>query len=341
VATIILSVLLLLSIGGNLVQQFVQGVLLSQRPTYRGSRHEMLQEVMVENHGSRHKIAVIELTGIITGDPLDRSGLSLVEYVRDQLTRAALDERVKAVLLKIDSPGGEVLASDTIARDIREFQQKHSKPVIASMASVAASGGYYIAVPCRWIVANELTLTGSIGVILSSFNYRGLMDKIGVRPVIYKSGRFKDMLSPFRQEQEIPEEEREMMQQLIDETFTRFKEVVQTGRQATATETANPGRPLTENWEQYADGRILSGRQAFDYGFVDELGDFESATSRAEKLAGIPDANLIRYQRPFGLGSLFSLVGETESRAVKIDLGVEPPRLELGRMYFLSPALIQ
>src|SRR4029079_10112350 len=101
---------------------------------------------------------------------------------------------VKAVILKIDSPGGEVMASDDISRALVQFQEKHKKPVIASSRVLAASGGYYVAAPCRWIVANELTITGSIGVILSSLNYRGLMDKVGIEPVVFKSGKFKDML---------------------------------------------------------------------------------------------------------------------------------------------------
>src|SRR5205814_8019240 len=133
------------------------------------------------------------------------------------------------VLLKVDSPGGEVLASDDIYRAIKDFQSHSRKPVVASMGSLAASGGYYISSPCRWIVANELTITGSIGVIMSSWNYRGLMDKVGLRPEVYKSGKFKDMLSGSKKEEEITPEEKEMVQKLVNDTFGKFKSVVSEG----------------------------------------------------------------------------------------------------------------
>src|SRR5262245_15714229 len=106
----------------------------------------------------------------------------MVEFIQDQFKFAARDSRFKAVLLKVDSPGGEVLASDDIYRAIQDFQKESGKPVVASMGSLAASGGYYVSAPCRWIVANELTITGSIGAIFHSFNYRGLMATAGLRP---------------------------------------------------------------------------------------------------------------------------------------------------------------
>src|SRR6185295_3608548 len=151
---------------------------------------------------------------------------------------AGKDDRVKAVLLKVNSPGGEVLASDDIYNAIRNFQIEHNKPVIASMGSLAASGGYYVSAPCRWIVANELTITGSIGVIMHTYNYRGLMNKVGLRPLVFKSGRFKDMLSgekdlekltPQEKEDQVVEEK--MIKDLINQTFEKFKSVVADGRQ--------------------------------------------------------------------------------------------------------------
>src|SRR5262249_207767 len=144
-------------------------------------------------------------------------GYNMVDVIEAQLDRAADDRRVKAVILKVDSPGGEVLASDDIYKAIRKFETgendrstpgRKGKPVICSMGSLAASGGYYISSGCRWIEANELTLTGSIGVIMHGWNYRGLMDKVGIAPMTYKSGKFKDMLSGDRATNEIPMEER-------------------------------------------------------------------------------------------------------------------------------------
>src|SRR5437868_6653146 len=164
-----------------------------------------LEEVITEDNGSAgHKIAVVEVDGIITSRSIDQSGFNMVDLIKAQLKRAEDDDRVKGVILKVDSPGGEVLASDEIYREIADFQTRASKPVVASMQSLAASGGYYVSAPCRWIVANDLTLTGSIGVIMSAWNYRGLMDKVGVLPQTYKSGKFKDMLSGSREPDQIP-----------------------------------------------------------------------------------------------------------------------------------------
>ena len=163
---------------------------------------------------------------------LDQSGYSMVDVIKAQLKRAEEDDKVKAVILKVDSPGGEVLASDEISRAIGEFQTKpRGKPVVCSMGSLAASGGYYVSAPCRWIVANDLTITGSIGVIMSAWNYRGLMDKVGVRPQTFKSGKYKDMLSGSREPDSITQEERDMVQALINETYGRFTNVVATGRE--------------------------------------------------------------------------------------------------------------
>jgi protease IV len=146
----------------------------------------------VDNPHAHNKIAILEVKGMITSEPWSHSGRTMATVLQDQLKVAAEDDDVKAVILKVDSPGGEVMASDDIATAVREFQTKHNKPVVASMGSLAASGGYYVSAPCQWIVANELTLTGSIGVIMQAFNYRGLMDKVGVVPTTFKSGRFKE-----------------------------------------------------------------------------------------------------------------------------------------------------
>src|SRR5690242_15201400 len=170
----------------------------------------------------------------------------MVEIIKAQLKHAEDDSHVKAVLLKVDSPGGEVLASDEINRALSDFQKKARKPVVASMGNLAASGGYYVSAPCRWIVANDLTITGSIGVIMHSYNYRGLMNKVGLRPETYKSGKFKDMLSGDRDPEEIPPQEREMIQSLINETYGKFKDVVADGRKRAADLNKGEGRKLSD-----------------------------------------------------------------------------------------------
>jgi len=302
-----------------------------------------LEEVVTENNDAASKIAVIKVEGIITGRVIDSGGYSIVDVIRAQLKQAEEDDRVKAVILQVDSPGGEVLASDEINRGIVEFQKKTAKPVVASMGSLAASGGYYVSVPCRWIVANELTLTGSIGVIMSSWNYRGLMDKVGIVPETYKSGKFKDMLSGSREPNEITQEERDMLKGLIMETYDRFKSVVRQGRnQAYEKNKSTPdkGQPLVEEWQDYADGRVLSGVEAFKRGFVDELGNFQDAVKRTKKLAKLSDANLVEYQQRYDLSDFFRIFGKSDAKSVKLDLGLEAPKLQAGELYFLSPTFL-
>jgi protease IV len=299
-----------------------------------------LEEVTVENNASDNKIAIIDVEGIISSMAVTHRGRNMVDLIDDQLKMAANDRSVHAVILKVDSPGGEVMASDDISRALLDFQEKHGKPVVAAMGGLGASGGYYVSAPCQWIVANELTMTGSIGVIMSSFNYRGLLDKVGVIPEVYKSGRFKDMLRGSKKPEEIDPEERKMIQSMIDETYAKFVSVVQQGRARAQKENKGEGQSLAGNWKEFADGRVLTGKQAFQLGFVDELGDFEAAVKRARKLSRIPDANLIRYQEPFSVANLFSLFGQAEQGSLKIDLGFQMPKLEAGRLYFLSPTLL-
>src|SRR5688572_17954318 len=345
IVAIILFVLLGFSVlmnFGHLLESFLGA---GQLQTYT-SVGPRLDEVLLEDNHGRAKIAVIPIEGIITSGMIDRTGFSMVDVIKAQLERAAEDNRVKAVLLKVDSPGGEVLASDDIAKAIAQFQsdKRHGKPVIASMGGLAASGGYYVSAPARWIVANELTITGSIGVIMSTWNYRGLMSKVGILPFTYKSGRFKDMLSGSRDPEEIPAEERAMVQSLIDATYEKFTSVVDDGRKKAfqQNEKAEPrGRKLVENWREYADGRILSGKEAHQFGFVDQLGDYDFAVEQAADIAGIEgDYNVVEYRLRYDLGDFLRMFGQSEARGVKVDLGLEMPKLEAGRMYFLSPTYL-
>jgi len=335
IVAIVLLVLLGFSLLANLGHALKGfGPMKTARANSPGPR---LEEVETEDNGASTKIAVIEIAGIITSRALDQGGYNMVDIVRAQLKHAEEDEKVKAVLLKVDSPGGEVLASDEISRAIADFQTKHGKPVVCSMGNLAASGGYYVSAPCRWIVANDLTITGSIGVIMSTWNYRGLMDKVGVRPETFKSGKYKDMLSGSREPESMTQEERDMVQSLINETYGKFTNVVATGREQAQQRNKSKGRSLNESWPDYADGRILSGTEAYKLGFVDELGTFEDAVKRAKNIAGISKANLIEYQQRYDISDLFRLFGKSEGKVVKVDLGMEVPKLKAGQLYFLSP----
>ena len=156
----------------------------------------------------------------------------------------------------------------------------------------------------------------------------------------FKSGKHKDMLSFDKLEADITPEERKMVQDLIDETFGRFKKIVREGRDLERRNKPGDGKALSDDWEEQADGRILSGTQAIGQGFVDELGDLDTATERALKLAGHADADLIQYREPMNLASLFRLFGKSEPKSIKVDLGVDLPQLKAGRLYFLSPLLL-
>jgi protease IV len=344
---IILIVLLCLSVFiiFALVTSRAVGLSRQFQPATSRETGPQLEEVMIKDNDARDKIAVITVNGIITSHQADEAGNNMVDVIKAQLDAAKKDSRVKAAILKVDSPGGEVMASDEIYREIQKFENgPGGKPMICSMGSLAASGGYYISSPCRWIVANKLTLTASIGVIMETINYRGLMDKIGVEPYVFKSGKYKDMLSGMRSTNEIPSGEHAMVQGLIDETFGQFKQVVQEGRDAAydknkdSKHTEDKGQPLASDWKDYADGRVVSGDQALQLGLVDELGDFQDAVDRAEKLVHIDNANLIEYHETYDISNFLRMFGQSEATragAVKLDLGFEPPRLQMGELYFL------
>jgi protease-4 len=343
VLALILLVLLAVSVIFN-IGHFAGNLLRGRNAKYTRSVGPRLEEAIYEDNDSANKIAIVEVNGIISGGMIDQSGFNLVDIIKAQLHRAEDDDRVKAVLLKVDSPGGEVLASDDIYRAIKDFQDRTHKPVVASMGSLAASGGYYISSPCRWIVANELTITGSIGVIMSSWNYRGLMDKVGVLPQTFKSGKYKDMLSGSREPDSITPEEKAMLQALIDETFAKFKSVVQDGRGQAYDRNKNSkdkGHALSDDWQDYADGRVLSGSEALKLGFVDQLGGFEDAVERTKNLVGVSQANLIQYQQRFDFSDLFRLFGKSDANSrIKLDLGMDMPKLQAGKLYFLSPTFL-
>jgi protease IV len=339
----VLSIVLLLVLGLIMFGQVASFVFGGTRAIgTQSGRH--FEEITVENPGAADKIAVVDVAGMITSEPWDPAGRSMVDSIEDQLKLAGKDSAVKAVILKVDSPGGEVLASDDISRAIIQFQERNNKPVVASMGGLAASGGYYVSAPCQWIVANELTITGSIGVIMSAFNYRGLMDKIGLRPLVFKSGKHKDMLRGSRTPDEVDPEEQAMIQNMIMETYNKFKSVVREGRSRASTKNKGKGKELASDWEQYADGRILTGKNAFELGFVDQIGNFQTALETTQTIAGISGkAHVIRYQEPFSLGRLLGFSGKAKAQSghvMKVDLGVDLPKVEPGRLYFLAPTVL-
>ena len=191
--------------------------------------------------------------------------------VVEQLKKYRKDSRVKAIILRIESPGGGTAASQEIYREVQRTVPK--KKVVASMGNVAASGGYYVALAANKIVANPATLTGSIGVIMELSNIKELLNKIGVSREAVKSGPFKDIGSPVR---EMKPEERRLLEEVIKNVHQQFIDVVVKGR-----------RLNREQVEKIADGRIFTGEQARDLGLVDELGSFEDAVELTKKMVGL------------------------------------------------------
>jgi len=281
-----------------------------------------LQEVAVEDgKAGAGKIAVIPVQGIIYTDTQTEWGTSMVDDIKNALQTALEDDEVKAVVLAVNSPGGEVTASDIIYHEVLKVQKK--KPVVVAMTSLAASGAYYIACAADWIVANETTFTGSIGVIIQSLNYEGLFDKVGLDAVVFKSGKFKDMLSGSRP---ITPEEQAYVESMVMQVYERFLGIVARARQL-------PAEGLRET---FADGRIITGRDAKAAGLVDQLGYVEDAYDKARALADAPEAGVIRYQSGINLQRLLRWLGAGAQSKVEVQLGGAPRfRLEPGQAYLL------
>ncbi|MGH2812179.1 MAG: signal peptide peptidase SppA [Actinomycetota bacterium] len=265
-------------------------------------------ETLIEE-GTGGKVALIEVAGVITSAPSDPySVIASDKEIVDQLDQAIEDDDVVAVIVDLDTPGGEVVASDNIHRKVSQVREA-DKPVIALMQATAASGGYYIAAGADEIVANSQTITGSIGVILTLFDVQGAARKLGVEEIVIKSGPHKDIGSPFR---DLPPEEAAILQRLIDEAYGQFVGIVA------------EGRGLSERKvRELADGRIYSGKQAKDLDLVDHLGSREEALERARDLAGVPDASLVRYERSYGLGELLAPLGKVGDGFLERETGME------------------
>jgi len=242
------------------------------------------------------KIAVISLSGTITTEGSSLlpgfSGSTITpDLVRDYLTKAEKDKAIKAIVLRIESPGGEIAPCQEILWEIERV--KETKPIVVSMGGTAASGGYYISTQANKIVALPTTMTGSIGVIYALPNIEGFLEKLGIQIEIFKGGEYKDMYQGLR---ELTPEEVEIMEQMIDEYYEQFIDVVAEGRELSKEEVRN-----------LATGQIYTGTEAKELGLVDELGGLDTAIDFAAELAGI-EAPTVEYYHPPRL-TLWSLLG--------------------------------
>jgi protease IV len=241
-----------------------------------------------------NKIAMIHLSGLIANTKpksIFSSGTNPVSDFRETLDAIARDPSVKAVILRINSPGGTVTASDMMYKDLLEFKRKTHKPVVTCMMDICASGGYYISCASDYRVAYPTTITGSIGVIIETLNLNGTLKKLGITNESVKSGPNKDMGSPFKKPEDpdapLTANDRELLQALVNQFYDGFKNVVKN----------SPNHIAQADWPMLTDGRVVSGKDAARLGLVDEVGNLDSAIAKAKELAKIDRAKIIIYSR--------------------------------------------
>ena len=252
------------------------------------ARPQALEEYVVEGEG-KAKILVVDVSHVISDE--EREGTlgigkeeSVVARVTEELRQAGDDDRVQAVVLRINSPGGTVTASDTLYHVVRDFSAKKQVPVVAQLMDLGTSGAYYVALSTDEIVAQPTTVTGSIGVIMFGVDLAGLLDKVGVKNQTLKAGAHKDIGSPLRP---MTPEERQILQSVLDDMRGRFVQLVRERRpQANA-----------EMFAAVTDGRIITAGQALQAGLVDRIGYLDDAISVAKERAGLTEARVILYRR--------------------------------------------
>ncbi|MBU9721117.1 MULTISPECIES: signal peptide peptidase SppA [Bacillaceae] len=261
---------------------------------------QAFEENVIERGNGRGKIAVIHLNGVITsgGDApsLLQAGGYNHENFLGQLDAAAEDGDVHGIIIRVNTPGGGVVESHEIHDKIVDIRETYRKNVYISMGSMAASGGYYIAAPADKIYANPQTLTGSIGVIMESINFSELANELGIHSEVIKSGPYKDIMSSTR---EMTDDEREILQELIDDSYEQFVDVIEAGRELTRNEVY-----------ELADGRIYNGNQALESGLIDGTGHLQDVIDVLKEDIGRGDLDVIEYKANMGFPSLFSFAAD-------------------------------
>jgi protease-4 len=267
-----------------------------------------------------NKVAILSITGVI----MEGDG-----YVKHQIDHIRKDKRVKAVVVRVDSPGGTITGSDYILHHLKKLKEEKDIPLVVSMGSMAASGGYYVSMAVgkeeKSIYAEPTTTTGSIGVIIPHYDVSSLMSRFDVKDDSIASGPNKQMLSMTRP---LSEEQRALVQNYINEAFERFKNIIKEGRPAFA---AAP-----EKLDALATGEIFSAVKAKENGLVDELGFVEDAIARAMELANLnnDETTVVRYERPLSLFDGLTTMqapGSSELSALF--------ELSIPRAYYLSTTL--
>ncbi len=288
-----------------------------------------LEEITV--HGKRGpKLVMVAIEGVLQDtQPRLRLGgrePTPVARVREALERAAKDDDVAALLLRIQSPGGTVSASETLYYEIQRWRRETGKPVVAYLRGIAASGGYYVAMAADELIAHPTTVTGSIGVLMRGINLTGLMERWGVKDQSLKSGAFKDAASPLRP---MRADERAQLQSVIDDLHARFVEVVSSGRPELGPDAVR----------RLSDGRIYSAPQALEAGLIDGIGHLEEAIEAAQTRAGIEESRVVMYRE--GSDYVDNLYSRAPQQIVDIDLFSPDESLLAPGFYYLWPGLLE
>lgn len=285
----------------SIVTNFLTGLAFKDFETsftdlFASSKAGFTEEIIDEGNQMK-KIVVLDVDGVIqdTGEAasLFSSGGYNHKGFMKKLQQVKDDQTVKALIIRVNSPGGGVVESAEIHDKIKEIQAETKKPVYISMGSMAASGGYYISAPADKIFASPETMTGSLGVIMQGINYSGLAEKYGVDFVTIKSGPYKDIMSPSR---EMTEEERKILQSMINNSYEGFVKIISEGRHI----------PV-DQVKKMADGRIYDGRQAKELNLIDGFGYLDDVIDTLEKDYKLKGAQVVRYTENLGFGSMFSM----------------------------------
>ncbi len=292
---------------------------------------DRMQEVVLLKSRAKEKVLVVDVEGMIGSlgpdGILNREG-DILSRVYARLQRAAEDRSVRGVILRLDTPGGEVTASDILYREILNFKKKTGLPVVALMMGVAASGGYYVASACDLIVAHSSTITGSVGVISIFPDMEGLLSKVGIKMQIVKSGDLKDAGSPFRN---LDEREQRLFQEIIDELYERFLKVIHDRRKEDLT---------MDEIRNMADGRVYTAAQALKLKLIDEVGYFDDALKRLLEMAGVQSAQVVAYTYyPKRQTNLYAAKPETPSLFEQKSLADVLPNMRSGFYYLWLPQM--
>ena len=289
---------------------------------------EELQETVVDRDEGwfvHEKVVIVDVDGTLVNQRSQGmlgAGENPVSLFVEKLDRVADDPSVRAVVLRINSPGGSVTASDIMHRQLLTFREKHKIPVVAMIEDVGASGAYYLACGADKILAHPTAIVGSIGVIMHTVSFAETMKKIGVEAKALTSGPYKDLASPLKP---LDEKDLSLLQKMIDSYFKRFLGVVEAGRP----------KLIAKKIKRLADGRVFTGEQAERLGLVDGLGYVESAIQTAKKLAGVQKVRVVIYHRPLGYrANVYSRGMASVPQFNLINLSV-PDLLDLTRPQFL------